>query len=132
MDMIFWILLHFERTRKPFTKCDNIIGYIKKEHFESYEKNINAYTSLKDKIDTALEHAKWSMKQNQNDLDRGVKINDLYQNYSISDAGNVKIEGVKESNRVLSPGIYILLIETINENGAAESIKKTLTVNARF
>lgn len=73
----YWILLHFERTRKPFTKCDNIIGYIKKEHFEGYEKNINAYTSLKDKIDTALKHAKWLMKQNQNDLDRGVKINDL-------------------------------------------------------
>lgn len=73
----YWILLHFERTRKPFTKCDDIIGYIKKEHFESFEKNINAYTSLKDKIDTALEHAKWLMKQNQNDLGRGVKINDL-------------------------------------------------------
>lgn len=73
----YWILLHFERTRKPFTKCDNIIGYIKKEHFEGYEKNVNTYTSLKDKIDTALEHAKWLMKQNQNDLDRGDKINDL-------------------------------------------------------
>ncbi|HRA72921.1 MAG TPA: RloB family protein, partial [Flavobacterium sp.] len=73
----YWILLHFERTRKPFAKCDDIIGYIKKEHFEHYEKNINAYTSLKDKIDTALEHAIWLMNQNQNDLDRGVKINDL-------------------------------------------------------
>jgi hypothetical protein len=73
----YWILLHFERTRKPFAKCDDIIGYIKKKHFENYEKNINAYTSLKDKIDTALEHAIWLMNQNQNDLDRGVKINDL-------------------------------------------------------
>jgi hypothetical protein len=73
----YWILLHFERIKKPFTKCDDIISYIKKEHFEHYEKNINAYTSLKDKIDIALEHAIWLMKQNQNDLDRGVKINDL-------------------------------------------------------
>lgn len=73
----YWILLHFERTRKPFTKCDDIIGYIRKKHFEKYEKNINAFTLLQDKIDTALDHADWLMKQNQNDLDRGVKINDL-------------------------------------------------------
>ena len=70
-------ILDFERTRKPFTKCDDIIGYIRKTHFEKYEKNINAYTSLKDKIDTAIDHADWLMKQNQNDLDRGAKINDL-------------------------------------------------------
>lgn len=62
----------------------------------------------------------------------GVKVNDLYQNYSISDTGYVKIEGVKQSNRVLSPGIYILLIEIVNENGTTESLKKTLTVNTRF
>lgn len=73
----YWILLHFERTKKPFTKCDDIIGYIRKEHFEKYEKNINVYTSLKDRIDTALDHAEWLMGQNQNDFDRGVKINDL-------------------------------------------------------
>jgi hypothetical protein len=73
----YWILLHFEKTKKPFTKCDDIISYIKKEHFINYEKNINAYITLKDKIDKALERAVWLMNQNQNDLDRGTKINDL-------------------------------------------------------
>jgi hypothetical protein len=33
--------------------------------------------TLKDKIDKALERAVWLMNQNQNDLDRGTKINDL-------------------------------------------------------
>lgn len=73
----YWILLHFERTRKPFTKCDDLIGYIKKVHFDKYEKSINVYASLSGQIDTALEHAIWLMKQNQNDLDRGAKINNL-------------------------------------------------------
>lgn len=73
----YWILLHFERTRKPFTKCDDVIDYIKKVHFDMYEKNINVYASLRGQIDIALEHAIWLMKQNQNDLDRGAKINEL-------------------------------------------------------
>lgn len=73
----YWILLHFERKKKPFTKCDDIISYIKKEHFKKYEKNTNSYASLKDKIDTAIENAIWLMKQNKNDMDRGTKIYDL-------------------------------------------------------
>lgn len=73
----YWILLHFERKKKPFTKCDDIISYIKKEHFNNYEKSTNAYSSLKDKIETAIENAIWLMKQNQNDIDRGAKIYDL-------------------------------------------------------
>lgn len=73
----YWILLHFERKKKPFTKCDDIISYIKKEHFKKYEKNTNSYASLKDKIETAIENAIWLMKQNKNDIDRGTKIYDL-------------------------------------------------------
>lgn len=73
----YWILLHFKRTKKPFTKCDDIISYIRKEHFERYEKNINIYAFVKDKVNVAMENANWLMQQNQNDLDRGVKIIDL-------------------------------------------------------
>ena len=73
----YWILLHFEKKKKPFTKCDDIISYIKNTHFKDYAKNINAYTSLKDKIDFAIENGEWLMKQNQNDIDRGAKIYDL-------------------------------------------------------
>ena len=62
----------------------------------------------------------------------GMKINEVYQNYSISNSGQLKIEGVKDSGRVLTPGIYVLLIETLNENGSTESFKRTLTVNVRF
>lgn len=73
----YWILLHFEKKKKHFTKCDDIISYIKREHFNEYEKSRNTYSSLKDKVKIAIEHAKWLMTQNQNDLDRGIKFYDL-------------------------------------------------------
>lgn len=73
----YWILLHFEQKKKHFTKCDDVISYIKKEHFADYEKKINAYVSLKDKIRVAIKNGKWLMGQNQNDIERGTKIYDL-------------------------------------------------------
>jgi len=73
----YWILLHFEKKRKPFNNCDEIIKYIKKVHFYGYEKNINAYTSLKDRIEMAIKNADWLMAQNMNDIERGTKIYDL-------------------------------------------------------
>ncbi len=73
----YWILLHFEKTTKPFIKCNNIISYIKKNHFQEYQKNKNAYEYLKDKTDTAIKNGEWCVTQNQNDLNRGKKIHQL-------------------------------------------------------
>mgnify|MGYP006430343075 CR=1 FL=1 len=73
----YWVLLHFEKSKKVFTKCDDIIGYIKKEHFNDYDKSTNAYSILKNKVETAIENGIWLMNQNQNDIDRGVKICNL-------------------------------------------------------
>lgn len=73
----YWILLHFVKKKKPFTKCEDVIKYIKKEHFKGYKKNTNAYSSLNDKIEIAIENAVWLMDQNQNDIDRGTKIYNL-------------------------------------------------------
>lgn len=73
----YWILLHFERCKKFFTKCDDVISYIKKEHFIDYNKNTNVYTSIKDKVDIAIENGFWLMKENKNDIERGTKIYDL-------------------------------------------------------
>jgi len=70
----YWVLLHFEKTTSVFNKCDDIISYIRKKHFQEYQKNINSYIALKDKIDTAIENGKWIVKQNGNDIDRGIPI----------------------------------------------------------
>ena len=69
-----WILLHFEKTTKVFSKCDKVISYIKNNHFKEYQKNKNSYEFLKGKTNTAIKNGKWCIKQNKNDINRGKKI----------------------------------------------------------
>ena len=73
----YWILLHFEQTTKYFKKCDDVIRYIKKNHFPAYLKSINSYEALRDKVNTAIVNSEWLLKQNQNDIDRGTNIFEL-------------------------------------------------------
>lgn len=73
----YWILLHFEKTTKPFVKCDEIISYIKKNHFTEYEKNTNCYMSIRDRVEFAIKNGDWVINQTKNDIERGLKISDL-------------------------------------------------------
>lgn len=73
----YWILLHFEKTSKAFKKCDQIISYIRKNHFSEYLKNKNAYFDLRGKLNQAIENGEWLLKQNQADIDKGRKIYEL-------------------------------------------------------
>ena len=73
----YWILLHFERTTKPFVKCDDITSHIKKNHLGGYKKNINCYLFLKDKVGIAIENGDWVLNQTKNDIERGRKITEL-------------------------------------------------------
>lgn len=69
----YWVLLHFEKTTRLFNDCDSIGSYIRQKHFPEYEKSRNNYHNLKDKISLAIENAIWTTKQNQNDLNDGLK-----------------------------------------------------------
>ena len=69
----YWILLHFEKTTRLFNDCDSIGSYIRQKYFPEYEKSRNNYHNLKDKINIATENATWVSKQNQNDLNDGLK-----------------------------------------------------------
>jgi len=73
----YWVLLHFEKTCKAFTKCDDIISYIRKYHFSDYLKSESVYVDLKDKVNGAIRNGEWVVKQNQNDIDRGSKLYEL-------------------------------------------------------
>lgn len=73
----YWVLLHFEKTKRAFTKGDDVISYIRRNHFAEYLKKENAYHDLKDKVSIAIENGNWVVKQNQLDLDRGCKPYDL-------------------------------------------------------
>lgn len=73
----YWVLLHFEKTCKAFTKCDDIISYIREYHFSDYLKSESVYVDLKDKVNGAIKNGEWIVKQNQNDIDRGSKLYEL-------------------------------------------------------
>ncbi len=73
----YWILLHFEKTTKAFSKCDDILSYIKKHHYPDYEKKVNCYILLKDKTHVAIQNGEWLEKQLQSDIDRGKHFYNL-------------------------------------------------------
>ena len=54
-----WVLLHFERTDSPFTRCDDVISRVKR-HMPGYVK-ADAATAKKlfERVDTALANAEW-------------------------------------------------------------------------
>ncbi len=74
----YWILLHFEKTSKPFQKCNEVINHIKKEKYiTDYDKGKFKYETLveKEKIDKAVENAKWLANQQESEL----KSNRIYE-----------------------------------------------------
>lgn len=73
----YWVLLHFEKTTKVFSNCDDIISFIRKNYYPEYLKKESAYEDLKDKVHTAIENGKWIVNQNKTDIDRGHKLYEL-------------------------------------------------------
>lgn len=64
-----WILLHFEKNSNAFTKSADVIQYlIDNNFFTAYQKNINIYSSLKNKTETAIENAAWLRRQQESTL----------------------------------------------------------------
>ena len=61
----FWLLLHFVFTDRQFRNCDEVITELKKNgRLEKYEKSIeyfsknNLYLQLKEKLESAINHAR--------------------------------------------------------------------------
>jgi RloB-like protein len=55
-----WVLLHFERTDRPFQKCKDVIERIRREHLADYEKADNEVTKkLILRVETAMANAQW-------------------------------------------------------------------------
>jgi hypothetical protein len=62
----------------------------------------------------------------------GFLIDEPFKNYSISDSGDLLINGKRNDAQVLPMGIYVLMIETIDNEGKTFKKKLSLTVNQRF
>jgi len=64
----YFVLLHFVRTTKAFTKCDDIIGEVK-THLPDYQKATDIFTTLVPYMQTGLANSEWSLERNQADID---------------------------------------------------------------
>jgi RloB-like protein len=55
-----WVLLHFERSDRPFQKCADVVGRIRREHLDGYVKaNDEIARHLLLRVETALANARW-------------------------------------------------------------------------
>jgi RloB-like protein len=55
-----WVLLYFERTDRPFQRCADVIGQIRREHLNGYVKADDGVTKhLMLRVETALANARW-------------------------------------------------------------------------
>ncbi len=73
----YFVLLHFEKTTKPFVKCDDVITQIKNKSLPNYEKATNIFEVLLPYMSTGIENSKWLMDQNRIDTESGKKVYEL-------------------------------------------------------
>ena len=72
-----WILLHFEKTSRQFSNCDDLIHFIKHKDYLNYEKT-NFYNQLTlEHKQNAIINAEWLHGQNEVDIQRGISIHEL-------------------------------------------------------
>jgi len=82
----YYVLLHFEKTSKPFKKCDDVISQIKKESYlVDYEKASNIFKLLEGNMKNGLTNSKWIIDKFQEDLDNGERIYNLSAYSNIHD-----------------------------------------------
>jgi hypothetical protein len=55
-----WILLHYERTDRPFNRCTDVVQRIRQTHIQGYEKaDEDVAGVLMDRVEVALANAEW-------------------------------------------------------------------------
>ena len=66
----YWYILHFEKTSKNFIDTDELLGYLKKNHIQGYDKGSkDVFGLVYDKTDDAIENAKSVIREQQYDED---------------------------------------------------------------
>jgi len=74
----FWVLLHYEKSTKPFANCDEIIKYIRVNYDTDYLKKNDHYEKLYDKIDIAINNNEWLLNKHWKfELEKGTPIYDI-------------------------------------------------------
>lgn len=82
----YFVLLHFERSAKPYVKCDEVISQIKKQgYIPDYEKSANIFQVLLPYMVQGLENSKWIGEQFQSEIKDGKQIYNLSAYTNIHD-----------------------------------------------
>jgi hypothetical protein len=84
----YFVLLHFDKTTKPFTKCDDVIHQIKKNWLPDYEKATNIFDILLPKKNNALAHSEWVVNQFNDEIQSGKRIYELSSYSNVHDLVN--------------------------------------------
>jgi hypothetical protein len=79
----YFVLLHFEKTTKPFKKCDAVISQIRKKWLPDYEKATNIFETLLPNKDIGIKNSEWIIEQFNDEIDSGKRI------YEISAYSNI-------------------------------------------
>lgn len=81
----YFVLLHFEKTSKPFKKCDDVISQIKRNHIPDYEKASNIFKLLEENLKVGINNSKWIVNKFQEELDNGERVYNLSAYSNIHD-----------------------------------------------
>ena len=92
----YFVLLHFDKTTKPFTKCDDVIHQIKKNWLPDYEKATNIFDILLPKKDDELAHSEWVVNQFIEEIQSGKRIYELSSYSNIHDLVNFLYTFIEE------------------------------------
>ncbi len=92
----YFVLLHFEKTTKPFAKCDDVIHQIKRNWLPDYEKATNIFEILLPKKDEGLENSSWVVNQFDDEIQSGKRIYELSSYSNVHDLVNYLYSFIKE------------------------------------
>lgn len=90
----YFVLLHFVRTTKAFTKCDDIIADVKL-YLPDYQKATNIFTVLLPFMSVGLANSEWSLERNLPDLSSGKRPYQLSSYSNIHQLINELLEMIK-------------------------------------
>ena len=92
----YFVLLHFDKTTKPFTKCDDVIHQIKKNWLPDYEKATNIFDILLTKMNDGLANSEWVVNQFIEEIQSGKRIYELSSYSNIHDLVNFLYTFIEE------------------------------------
>jgi hypothetical protein len=81
----FFVILHFCKTTKSYSKCDKVISDIKKKWLPDYEKASNIFKILLPVKDAGMDNGDWVIQQFKMETDAGKRV------YELSAYSNVHI-----------------------------------------